>query len=506
MSTTEWIGLDIGASEIKAALVRDGLPIAAVSQELAVGVIERGRLERPEDLTRALKRLWSAAQLPSREVAFTLSGRTVALRLLELPDPGQEHLEQAVRLNAGPMLAPLDPATTIVGFRELSREGVSVQVAVAAARDDLVASYQRAIEKAGLRVIGADLTPVVRGAALDLSLLDPTKVALLIDVGAEVTTVSALSRRGTEFVRVLNLAGNDFTRALGIEDWSEAQRLKAQCGLTTPPTSRVPEQEVILRQQQMRPVADQLIQEIAETLAFYRSLDERRELGQIIVSGGGSRLHGLPELIAAYVAPGLLSSGYPRGALANCPDFERFACALSLAEKARFSLPVASKRAGHSSRVPRVVRRKETSIPTPYLVAMLCALGGVLAIIWIGGSVSSSKSDKEAELAERKATVSLTRTPEGSHLAIARYNQISQRIAQRKPYATAIQQLEASQAKYPQLTITRLLAQNGSVQADLSGNSVQVEKLLSDLKARGVSARSATGERGNRAIVITVDS
>lgn len=507
-----WVGLDIGASSIKAAMMRDGVPVLAVSQPLATGVIERGELADPEALTQALRRLWRDADFPTRSVAITLNGRATALRVLELPDPGSEdRLMRSVRLNAGVLLSPLNPRTTVMGYQRLAQEGVHIQMAVAAASQTLVRQFLPAVEKAGLEVLGAELPSTARNRTYQLGITPPNFVLMVVDVGAELTCVSMCTQDGTQFMRVLTIGGNDFTRALeDTDDWAAAEQQKFLSGITrVPSASRLSQDEVDRNQNQMQPVADQLIQEVGNTLAFYRALPEAREVHQLIVTGGGSRLAGLAELMGNYLAPGLLGVPSPRDVVAQVPDLDLFGAAFGVADAERFSLPVMSRRVRRRARGAtddgrRTMRRSQNSIPPYILVGVGAALIGAFVLFWAAPQVEDRRTSAQATLLDRQSAVTTPRAPQGEQASVARYETIADIIDSRSAYITTIRSIELALTD-ASVAVQRMEAGSGEVVLTISGSERDGDALVRLLEDEGLSARAGgTDASGARQVIVEV--
>jgi type IV pilus assembly protein PilM len=169
--------------------------------------------------------------------------------------------------------------------------------------------------------MGLDLIPfaLVRAVGTpDISMdLDGTGEEAIIDIGAHVTNIVVHDRGATRFVRILPSGGRDVTiaiaRAVGVDD-VVAERLKRG---ETPEAAPAPEaqpQEAegdseapaegppgAPKPQQVRQVALQraaaFVDEVRSSLEFYTAQAREARIARVLVTGGGSKLEGLLDLM-----------------------------------------------------------------------------------------------------------------------------------------------------------------------------------------------------------------
>lgn len=164
--TGNLVGLEIEAGSVAATEVSvNGSAQVAASAigPLDPGAFHEGEVLDPERLAATLKSLFAEHKLAKR-VRLGIGNQRVVVRTLRLPaieDP--KEMEAAVRFQAQEQVPmPLDQAVLehqVVGGVP-AEEGATpqVDVVVAAARRDMVASFVDPIRKAGLEPIGVDLS------------------------------------------------------------------------------------------------------------------------------------------------------------------------------------------------------------------------------------------------------------------------------------------------------------------------------------------------------------
>jgi type IV pilus assembly protein PilM len=159
------VGLDIEAGSIAASEVGVNGSMRVLRHGIAPldpGVFREGEVSDPEALATALKVLFAEHKL-SKNVRLGVANQRIAVRTLYLPlieNAGE--LETAIRFQAQehvPM--PLDQAVLdweVIGHTTSENGEPRVEVVVVAARRDMINSLLEALERAGLRAVGIDLS------------------------------------------------------------------------------------------------------------------------------------------------------------------------------------------------------------------------------------------------------------------------------------------------------------------------------------------------------------
>jgi type IV pilus assembly protein PilM len=126
--------------------------------------------------------------------------------------------------------------------------------------------------------------------------LEETGEEAVIDIGAHVTNIVVHARGTTRFVRILPSGGRDITvaiaRAAGVED-DAAERLKRGLEIEDDPEAPTPEDVREVGMQR----AGAFVDEIRSSLEFYTAQTRDARIGKVLITGGGSRLDGLLDLM-----------------------------------------------------------------------------------------------------------------------------------------------------------------------------------------------------------------
>jgi type IV pilus assembly protein PilM len=301
------IGLDIGATAVRAAILApgtvDGRPSVTVHGlghvELPDGAVVNGVVRDPTTVTRAIKDLWHQNHFACRNVILGVTNPQVVVREVILPNlpaaqralalPFQARdiialpIEQAI-LDFAPVGAP-DPLTdTVAGLLIAApREPVSVAVGV--------------VEAAGLKVARVDLASF---AALRSVADEYCAIGAVVDLGAHLTNIVIHHSGVPQLIRTMVRGGQDLTDKLASQlgvDRAAAERAKRAVGLTgSDPTVSESLTELI------RP----LLAEIRSSIHLFGSTHGGAAPEQISLTGGGAALPGLPQALADLLGIGVV--------------------------------------------------------------------------------------------------------------------------------------------------------------------------------------------------------
>ncbi|HEV7942843.1 MAG TPA: pilus assembly protein PilM [Solirubrobacteraceae bacterium] len=158
------VGLDIQPGYVAAVQARANGSVVvqrAVGLELPPETVREGELLDESLLTEALRELFHDGKLP-RRVRLGVANQRTVLRVLELPPiDDRKALDAAVRFQAQDHM-PMPLANAVLDFQPLGIVGTPAgprqRVVVVAAQRDMVQRLLKAVQAAGLRPTGVDLS------------------------------------------------------------------------------------------------------------------------------------------------------------------------------------------------------------------------------------------------------------------------------------------------------------------------------------------------------------
>ncbi|MHB9111483.1 MAG: type IV pilus assembly protein PilM [Thermoleophilia bacterium] len=250
------VGLDLSRSSITAVRLRyqtgGSVLLNAASDSLPEGLIQEGEVRDVEALSSAIREFWKMHKIKGKKVALGLANQKVVVRTLEFPLLDPKELRSAIEFQAQDYI-PIPIEEAAFDFHILGRftdeDGVEKQkVLVVAAQKVMVMDFINAVKGAKLSIAGVDLQAfaLLRVLAPE-SFLDqgPGGMATAIaNIGSDVTNLVVDMGGEPQFTRIISFGGDDFTKALqdlqGIS-FVEAEKVKAETGLSDPATRAEPE-------------------------------------------------------------------------------------------------------------------------------------------------------------------------------------------------------------------------------------------------------------------------
>ncbi|MGN6742080.1 MAG: type IV pilus assembly protein PilM [Amnibacterium sp.] len=319
------IGIDFGHGVIRAAEVAPGKrrPVVHRYHEVPVSTdaVKEGVVVDRDVVVQALRRLWAEAKFTTKNVVIGMGSQQVLIRELVVPKMSAAHIRETLPFRVQDLL-PLPVEDAVLDFfpiEEIDADGTPGLrgLLVAATRESVLANAMAA-EAAGLRTVDVDLIPFAVSRTSATHAAGTTEV--LLHVGAVSTSIIIAEGGVPQFIRVLPSGGAELTTALAERmgvDVAQAEEVKRRVGLL--PDPRDPESPMVARVN--RESADELIQAVRSTIAFYRHSHAEVGVDGIVLSGGGALLRGFAEALAnATDVPVSFSSAVERFALGGHVD------------------------------------------------------------------------------------------------------------------------------------------------------------------------------------------
>lgn len=302
------VGLDIGTSGVRAAELTMGKGPATLERfgqvALPLGAVRDGEVIESDVVAAAIKQLWAQAKFSTKKVVVGVANQKVVVRQVDLPWLPVNELRRSLSFQVQDFI-PMPVEQAILDFHPLEeftndQGGRMLRVLLVAAARDMVGSAMEAVQKAGLQPSMVDLNSfaVLRSLAMGGSGIGSLEAEALVDIGASVTNIVVHQGGVPRFVRILLMGGGDITDAvaerLGVP-MDQAESVKQGSGLMTVtgsvdghPASRAIEQ-----------TGSAFVEEVRGSLDYYLAQSGAARIGRVVLSGGGSRLSGLVDRLAA---------------------------------------------------------------------------------------------------------------------------------------------------------------------------------------------------------------
>jgi len=297
------IGLDVGSTAVRAAEISGGSDnpsLVRVAQvPLPAGAVENGEIRDSHAVSEALKELWRKGGFRGKQVHMGVGNQRVVVREVVLPWLPEKELKESLPFQVQDFI-PIPVEEAVLDYdvlEEFEHEGARMlRVLLVAAQRPMVETVVEVARQAKLEPVGLDLVPFALLRSVsdpDGDLFDQPGEVAVVDVGAEITSICVHERGVPRFVRILPTGGNDITaavaRALGVSV-EQAEALKVG-----QPVESEASPEEARRVTQGR--ASTFVDEIRSSLEFYAAQTPGARIARVLVTGGGSRLEGFPEML-----------------------------------------------------------------------------------------------------------------------------------------------------------------------------------------------------------------
>lgn len=286
-------GLDIGDRSLKVLQLRlrHAIPTVAGFSELEIppGLVSSGEILREGELVNAIKTVLKKSRIAARRVVIALPETKTFLKIIDVPLMTALPLAALTEAEMEKHL-PFENNEVWWDFMPLRTFDTHVQVLLGASPRPLVNSYSRLCVQSGLTPIILDLEPL----AIARGIMDgkaSVGCQLICDLGATKSTLIVATDSAVVATADGRLSADKLTESLatGLKvDKNAAEEIKKKYGVSEgpPPYLDIVKDYCALLLRRMRDIIDHAHNESACP-----------SFTEIILTGGGALLKGLPELL-----------------------------------------------------------------------------------------------------------------------------------------------------------------------------------------------------------------
>jgi type IV pilus assembly protein PilM len=295
-----FLGIDIGASSLKIALVSKEKGnriklLKAVCHEYTSYPVDEKNQDQTALLAYFLKKfLYQEKQLRDARIGISIAGQSAFVRLVKVPVTAPAKLRQIVSYETQQQV-PFPIKDVVWDFQIYDRDKKQLSVLLAAVKKELTASILNVISQFSLNVEFIDVSNLALYNCLQYFYQD-LQQTLVLDCGAKTTNIIIIND-GKFWTRSLPLGGQDITdaiaKALNIDnlDAEQKKREKAKILLLNTGQKRSDDAEEQKIAQAITEVLTDLTNEIVKTLNFYKSQNDAEvHYKKVLITGGISKI------------------------------------------------------------------------------------------------------------------------------------------------------------------------------------------------------------------------
>jgi type IV pilus assembly protein PilM len=246
----------------------------------------------------------------SKSAVVSVSGNSVIVRFVKFPKMSRDDLAKMIVIEAEPYI-PFSIPEVNLDFQILGdvveEAQKKMETILVAAKKEIVNARVEITQQSGLNPILIDVDAFALQNAYENSFGTTAKeTALIVHMGAFVTTMVIVENGVPKVVRDVFIAGNAVTKALQRNfqcDGKQAEVMKARAQILVTPEDREramadANKETLQMSTVILPVMKDLLAEIQRSLDFYLSQGTDRQVARVLLSGGASRLGNLMPYLA----------------------------------------------------------------------------------------------------------------------------------------------------------------------------------------------------------------
>lgn len=329
------VGLDIGTSCVKAVQLRVvgktniELERFGMAEIPASGNRKPGSPELHQAKVDAVKRALSAARITAKQTISAVSGESIIVRYIQLPNMPEAELRNALRWEAEEYIPfaidDVNLDSVILGHSE---NGEKVDVLLVSAKKELVNSHLSVIRDAGLvpEIVDVDSFAFLNCFEVNYN---PSfnDVITLVNIGAEITSITIYIGGVSRFSRDISIAGRTITRNLMQKlggSWEDAEKTKLREGAPEPEIQApgAPEESNSLletirgtveritgedlgddsseavAQKVIANTLTALVGEIRRSIQFFENQPNGQPVQKIVIGGGTAQMRNLDRFLA----------------------------------------------------------------------------------------------------------------------------------------------------------------------------------------------------------------
>ena len=288
------IGLDVGSGFVKLVEIdhsgEQPEVVQVAMRPLVADAIVEGEIMDPGLVSDTISGLIQEAGLKGRDVVTAVGGHDVIIKPIEMDRMKESDAREVIRWEAEQHV-PFDIKSVELDFQILNplAEGLQMEVLLVAAKRELVDNKVSLLLDAGVSPCVIDVDAFALHNAFEYNYPEAMEgIVALVNVGHETTNVNILED-GTPIL----------TRDIPFGSRRVREDLQRERGLTAEQAEDIVQgrEELAEMPQLVEASADEVAVGIERASAFLMTRQSGAGLGQIFLSGGGSRIPGMSDAL-----------------------------------------------------------------------------------------------------------------------------------------------------------------------------------------------------------------
>ena len=307
------LGLDIGHFKSKAvelSISDNNISVSKIGENESFSKL---KTFDPENATKAewvanAQELFEGLKIKpkyQKNLISSLMGSSTTIKQIVTLDLGGNELIQSLEFEAKKHI-PLDGTEVIMDYHVIGdnvKEAGKIDVLLVATTKNLINQHDQLISEIGFKNRGIfDATPIALANLHTFNKGVPEQgTDVIINIGNKTTSIVAYGKNQDFFTRELNISGDHFNKEIMRKneiDYSEAESLKIEKGVSILESQSAPEESGFSIQVSEKTVFTNFVEEIRKSLRYYMKSSPDAFFNKIYLTGGSANLLGLKDFIS----------------------------------------------------------------------------------------------------------------------------------------------------------------------------------------------------------------
>ena len=295
---TSTIGLDIGSSMVKVAMVSmtGGKYVleSYAMEPLEEGAIQSGEIRNPSSLAQSAVRAVEQCSPNEKYVVVALPNFAILSEVLTMDLRPKKEMREAVMVEAE-RISPFDMSEVEIDYSVLERneETGQMKVLMVAAKQDIILSYIDFLGEAGLKPLALDVDLFALTNIFHTNYdIEKYQSCILLDIGTESTVAAFLQKGVYHSARDISVAGFSFQRELQLlpeitpEQIHNILKGEIDEGLDPKPVTKT-----------LNVAGKEFANAVSVASSYFQSSDNVEKVDSIILTGGYAWIPGLANVL-----------------------------------------------------------------------------------------------------------------------------------------------------------------------------------------------------------------
>lgn len=296
----QYVGLDIGSSSVKAIVLKEGSKgvwnlVNLGIEQLPPEVIVDGTVMDTTVVVNAIRRLFTSQKIKHKKVVISVSGHSVIVKKISLPQMSREELEESIQWEAEQYI-PFDIEDVNIDFHLLESFDESptseMDVILVAVKKDKINDYVGLVRQAGLVPAIVDVDGFALFNQFEINYAKESANIALIDIGASVMNINIMQNGAHMLYRDITIGGNQYTDAIQKElnvSYEQAESLK----MGEDVKGIAPDDVLTI----VESVHEDVTLEIQRSFDYFKATSQNAHIDRVVLTGGCSKVKGLERFL-----------------------------------------------------------------------------------------------------------------------------------------------------------------------------------------------------------------